>query len=137
MPWQELGWLFVQITSNPALSKGILSHFLRSMKAGIQEMRVPLLHAKMTVNGPISFIGVVMGLFFAEEENIPRDSSGGVLVVKLFGEGTKQMLRDSVLAVGRYGEIYNRTLASTMPRSGGNMLNKCLAGPQHYPMNLL
>ena len=76
---------------------------------------------------------VVMATFFADEKGISQSSSAEMPVVSLFGESFKQMFRDSVLAVGSYDEIYNRTLASILPRSGGNMLNKGLSGPQQYP----
>ena len=55
-------------------------------------------------------------------------------VVSLFGEERKQMFRDAVYAVGNYGEIYNRTLESIIPREGRNLLNTNPVGPQQLPL---
>lgn len=77
----------------------------------------------------------VMATFYADEMNILQSSSAEMPVVSLFGEAFKQMFRDSLLAVGSYSEIYNRALAGILPRSGGNMLNEGLSGPQQYPFH--
>lgn len=84
---------------------------------------------------------VVRSLFYAEEEHIQRISSRDMPVNALFGESMKQMLRDAVLAVGSYGELYNRTRlllsqnsGSLPPRSGGNLLNTWMSSPLHYPI---
>jgi ABC-type amino acid transport substrate-binding protein len=76
---------------------------------------------------------IVMALVYAEENVIRQETSSEMPVVNLFGERLKQMFRDAVHAVGSYGEMYNRTLAPIIPRSGGNMLNERLSGPQQFP----
>ncbi|CAB9529663.1 Putative amino-acid ABC transporter-binding protein YhdW [Seminavis robusta] len=76
---------------------------------------------------------IVMALIYAEEHGIEPRTSFEMPVARLFGDGLKQMLRDCVLAVGSYAHIYNRTLESTIPRSGANQLNHDSApGPQQY-----
>jgi len=43
-------------------------------------------------------------------------------LVHSFGPDLQRMFRDSVYAVGNYGELYERNLASVLPRSGRNRL---------------
>lgn len=66
---------------------------------------------------------VVMATFHAEEENITQVSSNKMPLVSLFGLGRSRMFRDAILAVGNYGEIYERSMESFVPRSGRNELN--------------
>ena len=87
---------------------------------------------------------VVRSLFYAEEQHIQRSSSRDMPVNALFGESMKQMLRDAVLGVGSYGELYNRTSlllsqnhseeGGLPPRSGGNLLNTWMSSPLQYPI---
>lgn len=77
---------------------------------------------------------VVMAIVYAEENDISQASSLQMPVVTLFGDSLKQMLRDCAVAVGSYSDLYNRTLEPIIPRSGANLLNKNLYGPQLYPI---
>lgn len=79
---------------------------------------------------------VVASTFFAEEESISRDqplSSIRMPAVNLFGPQFVRMLRDPIIAVGNYGELYSRNLKSTKPRDGWNLLNN-MYGPQHFAL---
>lgn len=72
-----------------------------------------------------------MATVYAEEMNV---TAREMPVVNLFGEYSKQMFLDMIYAVGSYGEMYNRTLEATFPRSGANRLNENLEGPQQFPV---
>ena len=75
---------------------------------------------------------VVNAVVLAEEQGISQDSYTEMPLVSLFGELNKQIFLDSIYAVGSYGDIYNRTMESIVPRQGSpNMLNANLNGPQH------
>ena len=63
---------------------------------------------------------LVYGTVYAEEYNL---DAGDMPVVELFGEQYKQSLRDATLAIGDYGQIYERNMARYVPRSGPNLLN--------------
>jgi hypothetical protein len=43
--------------------------------------------------------------------------------VNLYGSNFTSMLRDAIMYVGNYGEIYSRNLEAFIPRRGLNMLN--------------
>jgi hypothetical protein len=77
---------------------------------------------------------IVMSTFYAEENNVNAATADNMPIVNLFGESFRQMFRDCILAVGNYGDIYERTLSSTIPRSGQNQLNLNLDGPQQFPI---
>ncbi|CAB9527261.1 Putative amino-acid ABC transporter-binding protein YhdW [Seminavis robusta] len=83
---------------------------------------------------------VTMAIIYAEEKSIGQMDFVQMPITRLFGEELKQCFRDSVAAVGNYGEIYNRTLQSILPRSGPNMLNEQIngsgLGPQHVAVPL-
>ena len=77
---------------------------------------------------------IVAGTFFAEEQNITQQLSNSMPEVFLYGPHFNRMYRDSILAVGSYGEIYERNLEDKIPRGGRNQLNVSPnLGPQHYP----
>ena len=78
---------------------------------------------------------IVMGLIYAEENQMNSTSSTQMPVVSLFGENLKQMFRDCIYAMGSYGDIYSRNLESMVPRTGGpNMLNKGMGEALQYPI---
>ena len=76
---------------------------------------------------------VVEALVQAEEAGVTQGMSNGMPSVNLFGEEFALMFQDATLAVGNYGEMYNRHLIDRIPRSGRNRLNSNV-GPQLYPM---
>lgn len=81
---------------------------------------------------------IVMAMVYAEEHNIDHDTASEMPIVTLFGERLKQMFGDCILGVGSYGDVYNRTLSSTIPRSGANLLNNGPSfGPQQYAVPLV
>jgi hypothetical protein len=77
---------------------------------------------------------IVMSTFYAEENNVNAATADSMPIVNVFGESFRQMFRDCILAVGNYGDIYERTLSSTIPRSGQNQLNLNPEGPQVFPI---
>jgi hypothetical protein len=78
---------------------------------------------------------IVMAMLYAEDQGIGMNTSGLMPIVGVFGEDSKQMLRDCILAVGSYAQVYNRTMETHLSRSGSvNRLNEGLRGPQHYPI---
>jgi len=78
---------------------------------------------------------VMSALFYAEEKGITKENANFMMpVVNLFGPLHRSIFRDAVGAVGSYAEIYDRNVASDIPRGGLNLLNKNLLGPQHYPL---
>ena len=80
---------------------------------------------------------IVIAMGYAEEHGIGRTNAESMPVVTLFGEYLKQMFRDCILGVGSYGDVYNRTLGGSLPRSGGNLLNNGPSfGPQQFPIAL-
>lgn len=77
---------------------------------------------------------LISALIYAEEKGINQTAFNSMPEVMLYGPTLKRMLRDAVMAVGNYGEMYKRTLESIIPRSGRNELNVNGQGPQLYPM---
>ena len=75
---------------------------------------------------------VVSAIFFAEEHGISQLRSIEMPLVNLFGNDYSRMFRNAVGAVGNFGEMYNRNVASEVPRSRLNKLNTNPYGPQHY-----
>lgn len=72
-------------------------------------------------------------LIYAEEKRITQRNSSQMPLVRLFGPGLQRMFRDAVLAVGNYGEVYERHLSGILPRSGRNRLNQDEDnGPRQY-----
>lgn len=77
---------------------------------------------------------VVAATFHAEENDITSQNFIEMPTVNLFGDGFTRMFRDTILAVGNYGEIYARNVESIFPRNGtNNMLNLNPPGPQLFP----
>ncbi|CAB9526877.1 Putative amino-acid ABC transporter-binding protein YhdW [Seminavis robusta] len=75
----------------------------------------------------------VASTWHAEERGVTEANSRDMPDVNLFGFDYSKMFRDAIFAVGNYGEIYERNLASILPRGGRNMLNSVQdAGPQIY-----
>ncbi|CAB9529038.1 extracellular solute-binding protein [Seminavis robusta] len=81
---------------------------------------------------------IVEATFYAEQKSIFSSNSSLMPEVNLFGSDMKRILRDAILMVGSYSEMYERNLESTVgSRSKQNMLNK-EGGPQFYvPRGLL
>lgn len=76
---------------------------------------------------------IAAGIVFAEEHGITQGSSNNMPDVFLFGTDFTYMFQDVILAVGNYGEIYERNLEASIPRAGRNLLNGNV-GPQIYPL---
>ena len=77
----------------------------------------------------------VTAMIYAEEQKIYSNASSSMPEVFLYGEEKKRMFRDAILAVGNYGDIYERHVEHFIPRSGRNMLNtNPNVGPQFYPL---
>lgn len=55
-------------------------------------------------------------------------------LVSLFGADLERVLRDTILAVGNYDEMYRRVFGQNASRVGRNMLNASPFGPEHYPL---
>lgn len=74
-------------------------------------------------------------IIFAEEEGLNSEAAILIPPVPFFGDFLLQSFRDTIAAVGNYGEIYNRTMTALLPRDGGNFLNVAPFGPQQvaYP----
>jgi len=72
---------------------------------------------------------------YAEENEITQRLSSKMPLVNIFGANFTRMFRDSVHAVGSYGEIYERNLEATgiLPRGGRNAIATVEdAGALHY-----
>jgi len=65
----------------------------------------------------------VSATIYAEEIGVNQTASYQMPEVFVYGEDRKRMFRDCILAVGSYAEIYDRNLASYIPRGGRNVLN--------------
>jgi len=77
---------------------------------------------------------VTMATIYAEENGITQNTSNEMPLVNLFGTGLERLLRDAILAVGNYDEMYRRVFGQNATRVGLNMLNASPFGPQHYPL---
>ena len=81
---------------------------------------------------------MVMAVVYAEEQGISSSNAVEMPTVTSFGTTYIQSFRDCIAAIGNYGDIYDRTLASTLPRTGGNMLNTDPSfGPQQVAFPLV
>ena len=76
---------------------------------------------------------MTIGTFYAEENNITSSTALDMPVVNYFGITYKQALGDMIVAVGNYGDMYQRNMETYVPRSGRNQLNKWKT-PQMNPM---
>eukprot|EP00984_Skeletonema_dohrnii_P029798 scaffold20690_cov155-Skeletonema_dohrnii-CCMP3373.AAC.3 len=77
---------------------------------------------------------VTMATIYAEENGITQNTSNEMPLVNLFGTGLERLLRDAILAVGNYDEMYRRVFGQNTTRMGLNKLNASPFGPQHYPL---
>mmetsp|Transcript_21756 Transcript_21756/g.33666 ORF Transcript_21756/g.33666 Transcript_21756/m.33666 type:complete len:882 (+) Transcript_21756:49-2694(+) len=77
---------------------------------------------------------VTMATIYAEENGITQNTSNEMPLVNLFGTGLERLLRDAILAVGNYDEMYRRVFGQNATRVGRNMLNASPYGPEHYPL---
>ena len=76
---------------------------------------------------------VVSATFYAEEHGITQSTASSMPLVSLFGNSVYfAMLRQTIAAVGNFGEIYQRNLGGVIPRSGANQLNIAPFGPQIF-----
>jgi len=75
---------------------------------------------------------VVMATIIAEDRGINLANSTKMPEVFVFGSEYNRMLRDAILAVGSYEEIYNRNLEGIVARGGRNVLNN---DPQNWTPN--
>lgn len=66
---------------------------------------------------------VVWSTVVAEERGISSFDAVELPVLDLFGNGFQQMFRFVSLMLGNYGDIYERSLGSIIPRSGRNLLS--------------
>ena len=67
---------------------------------------------------------VATSLVKAEEEGITSKNFGGRIPdIGLFGPKFEWMFRGPIVAVGNYGEIYERNNATLSPRANQNLLN--------------
>lgn len=76
----------------------------------------------------------VSALLYAEENSIHVNNSLAMPEVLFYGNDRRRMFRDAVLAVGNFGDIYQRNVEPLFPRSGRNKLNAYPMGPQNYPL---
>jgi general L-amino acid transport system substrate-binding protein len=76
---------------------------------------------------------VVSIIFYAEERGVTQATANALPITNLFGVVFVNMFQNAVAAVGNYAEIYARNAEEDVPRRGWNLLNRFLAGPQHYP----
>ena len=77
---------------------------------------------------------ITMATIYAEENGITQNTSNEMPLVNLFGTDLERLLRDAILAVGNYDEMYRRVFGQNATRVGLNMLNASPFGPQHYPL---
>ena len=66
---------------------------------------------------------VVWSTMHSEEAGITQDDAMELPAADVFGPKYIQMFRFVNLALGHYGDIYERNLGSIIPRSGPNLLN--------------
>ena len=78
---------------------------------------------------------IVYATIYAEEEGITADKASKMPILQLFGSAYKQAFRDVIVAVGNYGEMYERNLEDIMPRSGRNLLSNSSTS-QLFPLSL-
>jgi len=74
---------------------------------------------------------IVSATILAEENGTTQQYGNEMPTVNLFGLSFKDMFRRAVSAIGNYDEIYHRS-PFIPQRSGQNMLNLNLLGPQLY-----
>ena len=77
---------------------------------------------------------VVMATFDAEELGITQATSNQMPLISIFGPDLARVLRDTIIAGGNYGQMYQRVFRQDAPRVGRNMLNAAPFGPEHHPL---
>jgi ABC-type amino acid transport substrate-binding protein len=65
----------------------------------------------------------IFSTIYAEEQSISSDNASDLPTVDLFGPSHIQMFRFINLALGNYGDMYNRTQEARVPRAGANLLS--------------
>ena len=69
------------------------------------------------------FVNVMMnGIMEAERRGISKGSSMEMPTIPYFGSSFESMLQNSVGAVGNYGDMYDKWVATDLPRSALNMM---------------
>jgi len=148
----------VPVESVPATVQGLASGICNTVAGGVGDVAISVIRAigyqgeynvgaNRYSKDPLALVtrqddpqwtsfvnGVVDATFFAEEQGITKETSGKMPEVNLFSEVFSEMFRNVISAVGSYGEIYERSIEDEIQRSGLNLLNTQLGGPQHYPL---
>lgn len=76
---------------------------------------------------------IITATIYAEEKGIHSDTSNEMPEVYLLGPIFQRMLRDPILVVGNYVDIYERNMQEFVPREAPNTLNGSpFWGPQHH-----
>ena len=77
----------------------------------------------------------VAATIYGEENNITQRTFHDMPEVGLFGQDFSRMFRSVLLAVGNYGELYNRTVEPYIHRGERNVMNTGPHfGPQGYAL---
>ena len=68
---------------------------------------------------------MISSTIYAEENNITQTTAGEMTLLELFGGTYRQALRDLIVSIGNYAEIYQRNMESFLPRANNtrNTLN--------------
>jgi hypothetical protein len=66
---------------------------------------------------------IIWSIVYAEEEGITAIDASKMPTVDLFGSNYHRMFRYAIVALGNYGDFYERNLGLLLPRSGANILN--------------
>mmetsp|Transcript_33757 Transcript_33757/g.68692 ORF Transcript_33757/g.68692 Transcript_33757/m.68692 type:complete len:906 (+) Transcript_33757:85-2802(+) len=82
----------------------------------------------------VYWVTMAMATIYAEENGITQNTSNEMPLVNLFGTDLQRLLRDAILAVGNYDEMYRQVFGQNATRVGLNKLNASPFGPQHYPL---
>ncbi|CAB9506132.1 extracellular solute-binding protein [Seminavis robusta] len=110
-----------ELSKYPVRDAGYTGEFVKGPKLLSME---PL--AMVTTGGDpqwTDFVNSVLQAFFtAELEGITQQTASLFPKVDWFGEEYQDMYHHAIAAVGNWGEIFNRTLALTIPRTGQNLL---------------
>ena len=77
---------------------------------------------------------IVRSTFIAERLGISFANSNDMPVIELFGLEYRRMIRDVLLNVGNYGDMYEWNLGELIPREGLNLLDSNPTTPLFRPM---
>ena len=66
---------------------------------------------------------MAQSLVYAEERDIQQAQSFEMPLLHAFGPDYVRIFRDTIHYAGNYGELYERQVASMLPRGGRNRLN--------------